>query len=309
MMPGKTVTTSATGTTFNQYFGAGNGGTNYVQYANTDATGSPIGDWSSTITGNYHPNKYRGAAQGYEADYDIEVINTSTGDKAGSVVNRSYYYSAQFATTNTGNVTSTLTDCSINTNFYGGGFLGGVSGNVISTLTDCTVKGSVFGAGYSASAGTVTIYNKDKIPPVVNTYTGMIKPQSGGTSTTYNWTHERGTTSSPITTDGGINYFYTEIHLDNLGAVNGNVTLTLGGTTRVGTLLDEGGENETLKEGTGNVYGGGDESGVLQIDNNTPAQVTVILRQGTTVFGNVYGGGNRGAVSGNSSVIIQDPQP
>ena len=35
MMPGKTVTTSATGTTFNQYFGAGNGGTNYVQYANT----------------------------------------------------------------------------------------------------------------------------------------------------------------------------------------------------------------------------------------------------------------------------------
>ena len=305
MMPGKTVTTSATGTTFNQYFGAGNGGTNYVQYANTDATGSPIGDWSGTITGNYHPNKYRGAAQGYEADYDIEVINTSTGDKAGSVVNRSYYYSAQFATTNTGNVTSELTDCTINTNFYGGGFLGGVSGNVISTLTDCTVKGSVFGAGYSASAGTVTIYNKDKIPPVVNTYTGMIKPQSGGTSTTYNWTHERGTTSSPITTDGGINYFYTEIPLDNLGAVNGNVTLTLGGTTRVGTLLDEGGENETLKEGTGNVYGGGDQSVVKGANKGN---TTVILKGKANVLGNVYGGGNKGAVSGSSQVLIQDQE-
>ena len=307
MMPGKTVTTSATGTTFNQYFGAGNGGTNYVQYANTDATGSPIGDWSSTITGNYHPNKYRGAAQGYEADYDIEVINTSTGDKAGSVVNRSYYYSAQFATTNTGNVTSELTDCTINTNFYGGGFLGGVSGNVISTLTDCTVKGSVFGAGYSASAGTVTIYNKDKIPPVVNTYTGMIKPQSGGTSTTYNWTHERGTTGSPITTDGGINYFYTEIPLDNLGAVNGNVTLTLGGTTRVGTLLDEGGENETLKEGTGNVYGGGDQSAVTVGESNT-GNTTVILKGNAQVHGNVYGGGNKGTVGGSSRVLIQDQE-
>ena len=76
----------------------------------------------------------------------------------------------------------------------------------------------------------------------------------------------------------------------------------------MGTLVGNSG-SQTLKPGTGNVYGGGDESGVLQIDNNTPAQVTVILRQGTTVFGNVYGGGNRGAVSGNSSVIIQDPQP
>ena len=300
MMPGKTVTTSATGTTFNQYFGAGNGGTNYVQYANTDATGSPIGNWSGTITGNYHPNKYRGAAQGYEADYDIEVINTSTGDKAGSVVNRSYYYSAQFATTNTGNVTSELTDCTINTNFYGGGFLGGVTGNVTSTLNNCTVKGAVFGAGYSASAGTVSISNIDKTPPVVNTYTGMIKPQTGGTSTTYYWTHDKGSTSSPITAATEAdprNYFYTEIPLDNLGTVSGNVTLTINGVT---TTVGE------------SVYGGGEES---VVNGNTTVTVTGgtigTTGKGGAEYGNVYGGGKgkekdvaAGLVKGNTNVSI-----
>lgn len=303
MISGKTVTTNATGTTFNQYFGAGNGGTNYMQYANTDATGVPISDWSSTINSNYHLGKYRNTAQGYEANYDLEVINYSTGDGNGKFVNRSYYYSAQFATTNTGNVTSTLTDCTINTNFYGGGFLGGVTGNVTSTLNNCTVKGAAFGAGYSASAGTVDIHNKDKVPPVPNIYTGMIKPQSGGTSTTYYWTHDKGSTSSPITpateTDPK-NYFYTEIPLDNLGAVSGNVTLTINGTTTVGK----------------SVYGGGEESGV---GGNTEVTVTSgtigVEGQGGAEYGNVYGGGkgktddkDAGSVKGNTEVNISQAE-
>ena len=286
MVDGKTVTTHATGSIFNQFFGAGNGGTNYVQYANTDATGSPINSstWATTINSNYHLGKYRNKAQGYEADYDIEVINPSTGDKAGSVVNRSYYYSAQFATTNTGNVTSELTDCTINTNFYGGGFLGGVTGDVTSTLNNCTVVGSVFGAGYSADAGTVTISNTDKTPPVVNTYTGMIKPQTGGTSDTYYWTHDKGSTSDPITpateTDPK-NYFYTEIPLDNLGTVSGNVTLTINGnTTTVG----------------GSVYGGGEESNVMGNTN-------VTMEDGY-VFNGIFGGGLSGSVG---TVTARDP--
>ena len=301
MEDGKTVTTSATGTTFNQFFGAGNGGTNYVQYKNTDTTGSPSSaNWGSTVSSNYHPAKYRNTAQGYEADYDIEVINPSTGDKAGNVVNRSYYYSAQFATTNTGNVTSTLTDCTINTNFYGGGFLGGVTGNVTSTLNNCTVKGAVFGAGYSASAGTIKISNTDKTPPVVNTYTGMIKPQTGGTSTTYYWTHDKGSTSSPITaateTDPQ-NYFYTEIPLDNLGTVSGNVTLTINGVT---TTVGE------------SVYGGGEES---VVNGNTTVTVTGgtigTTGKGGATWGNVFGGGKgkeedvtAGLVKGNTTVSI-----
>ncbi len=300
MVDGKTVTTSATGTTFNQYFGAGNGGTNYVQYKSTDTTGSPVSDWSGTINSNYHPATYRNTAQGYEADYDIEVINPSTGDKAGSVVNRSYYYSAQFATTNTGNVTSMLTDCTINTNFYGGGFLGGVTGNVTSTLNNCNVTGSVFGAGYSASAGTVSISKKDKVAPKVNTYTGIIKPQTGGTSTTYYWTHDKGSTSSPITAATEAdpkNYFYTEIPLDNLGTVSGNVTLTINGVT---TTVGE------------SVYGGGEES---VVNGNTTVTVTGgtigTTGKGGATWGNVYGGGKgkekdvaAGLVKGNTNVSI-----
>ena len=289
MVSGKTVRTSATGTIFNQFFGAGNGGTNYMQYKNTDATGDPISDWSSTINSNYTPGNYRNKAQGYEANYDLEVINYSTGDGNGKFVNRSYYYSAQFATTNTGNVTSTLTDCTINTNFYGGGFLGGVTGNVTSTLNNCTVNGAVFGAGYSASAGTVNIYNKDKVPPVPNTYTGMIKPQSGGTFTTYEWTNNKTFETKTLSTgsptilnpnDDGKNYIYTEVSLQNLGAVSGNVTLTINGTTTVGE----------------SVYGGGDESAVS-------GNVAVYMTDGT-VGENVFGGGNQADVKGNATVTM-----
>ena len=314
MMPEKTVKTSATGTTFNQFFGAGNGGTNYVQYKNTDATGNPISNWSSTINSNYTVGKYRSKAQGYEANYDIEVINPSTGDLAGKVVNRSYYYSAQFATTNTGSVTNELNDCTINTNFYGGGFLGGVSGDVTSTLNNCTVKGAAFGAGYSADAGTVNIYNMDKVPPVPNTNTGMIKPQSGGTFTTYEWTNKKvfGTTtlstgSPTILNPNGdeINYIYTEVSLENLGSVSGNVTLTINGNT----VADEDGK--VMKVGE-SVYGGGEESAV---NGNTSVTVTGgtigTANEGGAEYGNVYGGGKgkaddvtAGIVKGSTNVSI-----
>lgn len=297
MVDGKTVTTSASNTVFNQFFGAGNGGTNYMQYANTDGTGEPIDDWSGTINSNYHPGKYRNTAQGYEANYDLEVINYSTGDGNGKFVNRSYYYSAQFATTNTGNVTSTLTDCTINTNFYGGGFLGGVTGNVTSTLNNCTVKGAAFGAGYSASAGTVDIHNMDKVPPVPNIYTGMIKPQSGGTFTTYEWTNNKtfGTktlsTGSPTIlnpNNDGINYIYTEVSLKNLGTVSGKVTLTINGTTTVGE----------------SVYGGGEESGVGGDTEVTVNSGTIgVPDKGGYRYGNVYGGG-KGKIDGNGNLAL-----
>ena len=322
MVSGKTVTTSATGTIFNQYFGAGNGGTNYVQYKSTDATGDPVSNWSSTINSWYHPKQYRNTAQGYEADYDIEVINYSTGDGAGKVVNRSYYYSAQFATTNTGDVTSTLTDCTVNTNFYGGGFLGGVTGSVTSTLNNCTVKGSVFGAGYSASSGTVSISNKDKVPPVPNIYTGIIKPQTEGTATTYYWTHETTfgsttlSTSSPAVLDpngDGKNYFYTEIPLNDLGTVSGIVTLNINGTTTVGESVYGGGEESdvggntivTVNSGSigvenkgkfgyrwGNVYGGG--KGKIEIKGDGSSELVVKSKDDL----------DAGLVRGNTTVTI-----
>ena len=305
MEPGKTVTTSATGTVFTWYYGAGNGGSNYVQYDNTDhSMNCPPYDastWSGIVDPRYHPGRYRSGDHSYEADYDYEVINTSTGTWAGNVVNRSYYYSAQFATTNTGNVTSTLTNCIVKKNFYGGGFLGGVTGSVNSTLTDTDVYGSAFGGGYSASVDTVVIHNKDKNIPVVNVYTAMITYNPEGTSNTYYWSHNHGSTTTPVTEASPAThdtaYFYTEVPLDHLGAVSINTTLTIEGSSTIGTY-----KNGVLKPNTGNVFGGGDES---EVQGNT----LVHIKDRTKVYGNVYGGGNMGTIGGDTKVIINGITP
>lgn len=323
MVAGKTVTTRATGTIFTEYYGAGNGGTNYVQDTVIDRgdVQDPDGYWYSgigNIKNQYTPELYRSWKDRYQANYEMELINVSSGTDAGKAVCRTYFFSAQFATTNTGTVTNTLTGCTILNNYYGAGFLGGVNGNVTSTLTDTRVYGSAFGAGYSASIPKVTFYNKfkpgtaesaanlDKSIPHINFYTGMVVPPGEGTGNTYTWSSS-GSTGTPVTDDTN---FYTSVPLSNLGAVKGNVTLTLKGNTMVGTQLSGG----VLKANTGNVYGGGDQSAVTpSIVNNNPVTNTgntiVNLQDGVSVLGNVYGGGNRGAVAGNSSVTIQDPQP
>ncbi len=285
MVSGKTVTTSATGTTFGVYFGAGNGGTNYMQYASTDAVAAPINDvsgWAGTVNSNYHPQRYRNRDQGYEADYEYEVINTSTGTQINTVVNRSYYFSAQFATTNTGRVTNTLKDCIVKKNFYGAGNLGGVNDKVISTLTDTEVRGSAYGGGYSASIPEVRIYNKDKNCPVVDIYSGYIAPSTGGTYRSYIWSNDPSLSTNNPAGDG---IFFTEVPLVDLGKVTGNVDFTIKGNSTVG----------------GSIFGGGDES---VVNGNTLVKV---LDQ-TKVFGNVYGGGNMGEVGGNTKVIINGQQ-
>ena len=301
MTSGKTVTTSARGTTFGVYYGAGNGGTNYVQYDRTDYTAYNNNgyNWAGNGTNaghidSYSPGAYRDMATGYKANYDMELINVSTGSFYDCAVNRTYFYAAQYAATNTGEVTNTLIDCTVKTNFYGAGNLGGVNGNVTSTLTDTKVRGSVFGGGFSASDPKVKIYNKDKNVPVIDLYTGSISPQWGGTYTEYTWIHTvppgvtQPTTANPIVTIGGKNYFYTEDPLIDLGMVEGDVNLTLEGNTIVGTEGDGT---------TGNVFGGGEQS---KVNGNT----LVKILGGTKVLGNVYGGGNMGEVRGNTKVVV-----
>lgn len=317
----KTITTNATGTTFGVYYGGGNGGTSYVQYDKTDVT---VGDvtngsysWTTNSNGNgkldgYTPGAYRSGNgnKNYMADYDMEIVNTSTGTDDKKAVFRTYFHAAQFSATNTGPITNNLTDCKVLTNFYGGGNLGGVKGNVQSTLSGSThIDGSVYGAGYSASASEVTIYNKDKTYPTINIYTGIITPtpESSGTSTTYTWTHETSlggntlSTSNPkaLNVDGveGNNYFYTEKSLDNLGTISGNVELTLKGNTIVeGKVFKEDGTVDNTK--TGGVFGGGAHSAV---SGNT----TVNIEGNTQVLGNVFGGGDEGVVEGSTEVNIQ----
>ena len=309
MTSGKTVTTNATGTTFGVYYGGGNGGTSYVQYDTTDkivlnATSNYNWETDGKLN-NYTPNTYRSTGKNYMADYEMEIVNTSTGTDTKKAVFRTYFYAAQFSATNTGPITNNLTDCKVLTSFYGGGNLGGVIGDVTSTLTNTEVQGSAFGAGYSASVPEVTIYNKDKTAPTVNVYTGIITPtpEDSGTSTTYTWTNETSlggqtlSTSNPAVTNvDGKNYFYTKEPLVNLGTVKGKVTLKIEGTTTVG----------------GSVYGGGEESGV---DGNTIVTVnggTIgTTGKGGAEYGNVYGGGKgkekdvkAGLVKGNTTVTI-----
>ena len=303
----KTVTTNASGTTFGVYYGGGNGGTSYVQYASTDYTNSNASgnfNWGTTGGLNgYTPKQYRDGDgnHNYMADYEMEIVNSSAGTDANKAIFRSYLYAAQFSATNTGPITNKLTDCQVLTSFYGAGNLGGVIGNVTSTLTNTEVLGSAFGAGYSASVPEVTIYNKDKTAPTINVYTGIITPtlEGSGTCTTYTWTNETSlggqtlSTSNPAVTNvGGVdgnNYFYTEEPLVNLGAVSGAVTLTINGNSNIGH----------------DVFGGGDSSAVINTTNPANASTTVKLQGNAQVQGNVFGGGNRGLVSGTATVNVE----
>ena len=313
---GTTITTNATNTIFGVYYGGGNGGTSYVQYANYDKE-QTVG-FSLDLSG-YTPGSYRNGNANYIADYDMEIVNTSTGTNQNRAIYRSYFFAAQFSATNTGSITNNLTDCTVLTNFYGAGNLGGVKGNVTSTLTDTKVLGSAFGAGFSATVPDVTIYNKNKGVPTINANTAIITPQSGGTGTTYTWCYKNNTTGVVVPSDVVVpnnvgtgnpsfeynnkKYYYTEVPLVNLGAVSGAVSLTITGSDGEGKGSVIGTVNDTT---TGNVYGGGDASAVKNETNPASASTTVTLSGNTQVLGNVFGGGNNGEVSGSTTVNVED---
>lgn len=320
----KTVTTNANNTIFGVYYGGGNGGTSYVQYFNTDATTTVATyDWNLTENDNqghlndYIPGSYRSDGHNYIANYEMEIVNVSTGTRAGEAVFRTYFYAAQFSATNTGPITNNLTNCTVLNNYYGGGFLGGVKGSVTSTLTGTQVLGSAYGAGFSATIPDVTIYNKDKTAPTIDIYTGIITPtpdpDPASTSTTYTWCYKNPSTNEVVPSGVEIpndvntsnprfryenkDYFYTEVPLVNLGTVSGDVTLTIDGTSTVAGNVFGGGESSTvggnvivnIKNGTvsNDVYGGG---ALANTNTDGVAKTTTVNLTGGTINGNVYGG-------------------
>jgi hypothetical protein len=304
----KTITTNATNTIFGVYYGGGNGGTSYVQYDKTDGEQTVSDNFSWNGTGklnSYTPGSYRDGNANYMADYDMEIVNTSAGTNQNKAIYRTYFYAAQFSATNTGSITNNLTNCTVLTNFYGGGNLGGVKGNVTSSLDGTThVYGSAFGAGFSASVPDVTIHAKDKTAPTINVNTGIITPQSDGRSTTYTWCYKNTATGEvvpsgveipanvgtgkPDFTYNNKNYYYTEVPLENLGAVSGAVSLTIKGNSRIDN----------------NVYGGGDASAVINTTTPTKASTTVNIMENAIINGDVFGGGNQGEVSGTAKVNV-----
>ena len=203
-----------------------------------------------------------------------------------------------------------MKNCTIENNFYGGGSLGKVIGTVDSELDGCTVKGNVFGAGYSASLPTLEVRDGGftKVPNF-NSASGMFEPGEFSGTTTFTWkkateagvTLTNGESGSDLTTN---HYIYTnqDLKSSDLGSVEGSVNLTLKGNTKVGTLEGRTG-SETLKAGTGNVFGGGESSYVTGASN----KVTVILQDNTEVLGNVFGGGDKGDVEGSTEVKIAQP--
>lgn len=304
------VITTAKGSTFGKFFGGGNGGNNLTRnrlWDNTINGGTQVNltpnDWNNTgHFSEFNPFTFVNEGVGYHAQFEFELMNNSGGDN-DNVVARTYRWDAQFSMTTVQKVTSTLTDCHVKQEFYGGGNLSPVNGNVVSTLDNTIVDGSAFGAGFSA---TIPSFSVHKTSPVIypsRDIAGICHPGSleyqkdGDVVRLYTWIDDAGlqrlgvtgiSTSNPDFSFGGKWYCYTSVELSNLGTVYGDATLIIKGNSVI----------------QGNVYGGGDESKVIQ---NT----TVLVKDRTKVLGNIYGGGNIGKVGGDTKVIINGttPQP
>ena len=277
----KMVTTNASDCTFGTYFGAGFGGTSFFRQMTKDVTTGLNYSFSSWVTSDY-PRAYV-ANQGIATNFEYELF-AFAGFASDVNVGRFYVNYASLSTATTHDVTSTLKDCIITGNFYGGGSLGKVEGNVTSTLTNCRVSGNVFGAGFSATVPSVDVMPKENylVEPQYNGEIGAYTIGVPPASISYTWS-SKGSTSEPFTDDAEGHWIHTDVDLKALGTVSGEVTLILDGSTTV----------------SDSVYGGGDESA-------TEGNTEVTIKGNAQIVGNVFGGGNRGFVGGNTTVNIED---
>ena len=299
-------TTPAWGTTLQDYYISDRG--NYFDGTTTNSRDGGTGN-----------NQYGKKGPGVAVDFDYEFFVWSTGKTGG----RFYVKFAAFSLAQCNDVKSTLKKCFIENNFYGGGSLGKVAGKVDSELEDCTVKGNVFGAGFSAELPTLEVRDAGfTTNPKYNSASGMFEPGTLSGTTIFTWRNisdaqtdgttlsivqngankgkiTNGTSGSNLESTKRYIYTDTDISSSNLGSVAGAVTLTLKGDTKVG--YDE---NGNPINGSGNVYGGGDQSTVNNTTKATNASTTINITGNTEIFGNVFGGGNMGLVSGNATVNI-----
>ena len=300
MQTDKHVTTNATGCTFDKYFGAGYGGNSVSKKKYYDKDGTQnwntLQGYYTTDKGNYfdgestradwdgkHPDYgYKGKGVATDFDYDFFVWTS------GATGARLFVKFTTFSLAQCNDVSSTLTGCTINNSFYGGGSLGNVTGTATSILDGCTVNGNVFGGGYSATLPKIKVrdggFTKN---PNFNSESGMFEPGAFSGTTDYEWTHVDNYPDNG--TDGILdgNKVVTTVDLTALGQVGATV-LTIRGGTKVSGIV----EGET----TGGVFGGGDMSA---IKGNTRVNVEATDGEGVV---NVYGGGNTADVDGNTEV-------
>ncbi len=298
MATGKTVVTNATGCTFGKYFGAGNGGNSYSRKKYYDQEGVPNESTWSTLNGYYTTDRGKffdgtttGSSQSAGKDYGKKGYGVATDFDyeffvwtSGTAGVRLYLNFASFSLAQCNDVTSTLTNCTINQDFYGGGNLGSVIGTATSTLNGCTVHGNVFGGGYSAELPKIPVRNAGFTKyPNFNTNSGMFEPGTFSSTTDYDWKHvENDPANGTAGTDGL--FVKTKANLDALGQVaHTDLTVT----------------NNCLIDGS--VFGGGDMSAV---NENTLVKIENVKTSGDTqnTISNVYGGGNTADVLGNAEV-------
>lgn len=286
MTSGKTVVTTATDCTFGTYFGAGYGGNSYSRRAPSNKSNVQNIEWNNWVKSEYKQD-WNATHAGISTQINYQFIPMSGN---ASNVARLFVEYVKFSLATTHDVTSTLTGCTVTGNFYGGGSLGKVDGTATSTLTDCTVLGNVYGSGFSASLPTVEVDSIGfRVEPYYYSNLGTYRTAVKGVTTTYTWEHRATVNSTATGIDKTNHILYTTEDLTTLGTVEGTVSLTIGGTSVIGT----DGDNTT-----GSVYGGGEQSGVT-------GDITVTLQGQTHVKGNVYGGGQQGDVDGNTHVTIR----
>lgn len=307
MSSGKTVTTVANNTVFGEYYGAGFGGTSitYVRKDQNDnlaiSPETPFPTAYSTVYDRLGVN----AKYGLGVTPKFEYIIHSGGF---TLVARSFTGYARFSLATTGNVTNTLTGCTVLRNFYGGGCQGKVNGSITSTLTDCNVVGSAYGAGYKAENNSLEVYTA--VSPAYSVYyresaifTDFDFSVSGSGSETYTW--KEGTAD---TYNEGSKELYTNVEIGTLGTVTGSTTITVGGTSRIGGDLYGAGDESNVQNNTlvtvqgsstigRNIFGGGNAA---RVGVNTEVRVFGKSK----IYGNVYGGGNMGEVGGDTKVIV-----
>ena len=290
MSSGKEVNTNATGCTFGTYFGAGYGGISYNRVRTRDTNTPDFSSWQNDYNNNR--GKYISANGGIATDFDYEFFVWSTGHTGG----RFYVKYSSLSTAQTNDVNSTLTNCIIKKDFYGGGSLGNVIGKATSILDGCEVDGNVFGGGYSASKPKVSVREAGFTNiPKIDIDAGVF--DMGEMSDAKEYTLIQGTlTNNTKAINDDTKTIVTDVDLNTLGQVT-DADLTIKGNTIVrGKIFNEDG---TVKEETGGVFGGGDMSavkGYTKVDIQNTEKTEGIL--------NVFGGGNTADVLGDATITM-----
>lgn len=284
MSEGKTITTNATGTDFEAFYGGGYGGTSLYSLKDIDAQGNAVyprnwyEDYFKASRGQYY--KEGTDDRGIKVSYVMDHFSYAGGKNVNA---RFFSEYASLSVAEVGNITSTLIGCTVNGDLYGAGCQGKVTGNVVTILDDCTINGSAYAGGYSASVPTCEVMPAESPEfSLYDTNTGIFTPAKYPAPVEYKWTKaDAALESGNVYIDDDKKEIYTYvIDLTDLGTVEGNTAIEVKGNSAI----------------SGSVFGGGNES---KVRGNTHVHI-----KGGEVKGSVYGAGNQAEVTGTTDVVI-----